>query len=117
GGNPLACRTALATIDVIEKHSLLNNATEMGNYIDQQLNEKLAGIPKVKEIRGLGLMIGIELSEPCAELVDVCLQEKLLINVTAERVIRLLPPLIFEQLDADLLINTLVKCIERFSFK
>ncbi|MEM7400771.1 MAG: aspartate aminotransferase family protein, partial [Pseudomonadota bacterium] len=47
GGNPLACRTALATIDVIEKHSLLNNATEMGNYIDQQLNEKLAGIPKV----------------------------------------------------------------------
>ena len=114
GGNPLACKAALATIDVIEKNTLMSKASEMGVYIIQQLENKLSANPKVKEIRGKGLMIGIEMSEPCVELVDLCLKEKLLINVTAERVIRLLPPLIFNEPDADLLVKTLVKCIDQF---
>ena len=115
GGNPLACRTALEVIDVIEKNKLLEHAEKMGAYIIQQLKDSLAGNSHVLEIRGKGLMIGIELDKHCAELVDTCLNEKLLINVTAERVIRLLPPLIFDQSNADLLVNTLSKCINDFT--
>jgi acetylornithine aminotransferase len=68
----------------------------------------------VKEVRGKGLMIGIEMTIPCAELVDICLKQKLLINVTSERVIRLLPPLIFDKSNADTMIELLVNCIEDF---
>ena len=117
GGNPLACRAALATIDVIEKNNLLSNASSLGNYIVQQLQNKLSENKKIKEIRGKGLMIGIEMNEPCAEIVDLCLSEKLIVNVTAEKVIRLLPPLIFDQDHADTLISILVNCIDQFSTK
>ena len=117
GGNPLACRAALATIEVIEKDNLLSNASKLGSYIVQQLESRLSRNPKVKEIRGKGLMIGIEMNEPCAEIVDLCLNEKLIVNVTADKVIRLLPPLIFDQENAELLVNTLVKCIDQFNAK
>jgi len=117
GGNPLACRAALATIEVIEKNNLLSHANEMGNYIVEQLQAKLSSNPQVKEIRGKGLMLGIEMNTPCAELVDDCLKQKLLINVTAETVVRLLPPLIFDQSNADTLVNTLTKCINEFTNK
>ena len=70
---------------------------------------------QVKEVRGKGLMIGIEMNSPCTEIVDSCLREKLLINVTAERVIRLLPPLIFDKSNADTMIETLIDCIEEFT--
>jgi len=115
GGNPLACRAALATLGVIENDNLIANATKIGNYIVNKLQEKLSLNPLVKEVRGKGLMIGIEMNVACGELVDNCLKQKLLINVTAERVIRLLPPLIFDQSNADNMIKILVNCIEEFS--
>lgn len=115
GGNPLACRAALATLGVIENDNLIANATKIGNYIVNKLQEKLSLNSLVKEVRGKGLMIGIEMNVACGELVDNCLKQKLLINVTAERVIRLLPPLIFDQSNADNMIKILVNCIEEFS--
>jgi len=115
GGNLLACRAALATLDVIENNNLIANATKIGNYIVSKLQEKLSSNSLVKEVRGKGLMIGIEMNVACSEIVDNCLKQKLLINVTAEHVIRLLPPLIFNQSNADTLIKILVNCIEEFS--
>jgi len=115
GGNPLACRAALATIDTIESNSLLVNATQIGAYMSAKFAEKLADCEFVKDIRGKGLMLGIELSIPCTELVDLCLAQKLLINVTAEKVIRLLPPLILDEEQADKIIHTVVNCIKEFT--
>ena len=115
GGNPLACRAALETLNVIEKNNLLANADQLGKYIVKELNNKLSKNAQVKEVRGKGLMIGIEMNSPCTEIVDSCLREKLLINVTAERVIRLLPPLIFDKSNADTMIETLIDCIEEFT--
>ncbi len=115
GGNPLACRAAITTLETIENNHLIDNAASLGSYILDELEAKLSSNPIVKEIRGKGLMIGIELTVPCAELVNSCLEHKLLINVTAERVIRLLPPLIFDKSNADTMINILVNCIEDFS--
>lgn len=115
GGNPLACRAALTTLETIEKNKLIENAQQLGTYIVENLQEKLSSNSLVKEVRGIGLMMGIEMTVPCAELVDLCLQNKLLINVTAENTIRLLPPLIFNQTDADTMIEKLLHCIEIFS--
>ncbi len=115
GGNPLACSAAIATISTIEKDKLLANATEIGNYIINELQNTLSANKLVKEVRGKGLMIGIEMNIPCSQLVDSCLQNHLLINVTAEKVIRLLPPLIFNKPNADTLIKTLSECIDELS--
>ena len=115
GGNPLASRAALTTLETIESNGLVSNAANLGKYIVAELKEKLSSNSLIKEIRGKGLMIGIELTIPCAELVDTCLANKLLINVTAGRVIRLLPPLIFDKSNADAMINILIECIEDFS--
>ncbi len=115
GGNPLACSAALATIETIENNSLVSNAEKIGSYIISDLKDNLSSNPIIKQVRGRGLMIGIELTIPCAELVDVCLKQKLLINVTAERVIRLLPPLIFDKSNADAMVKILVNCIDDFS--
>ncbi len=115
GGNPLACRASLTTLDTIEKNNLLTNAIEIGDYIVKELQEKLSSNTLVQEVRGKGLMVGIEMNIPCAELVDSCLKNKLLINVTAEKVIRLLPPLIFNKSNADSMIEILTHCIDEFS--
>ena len=115
GGNPLACRAALTTLETIEKNKLIANAVQLGDYIINELQRKLSSNTLIKEVRGKGFMIGIELNASCAELVDSCLKKKLLINVTAERVIRLLPPLIFDKSNADTMIEILVNCIEDFS--
>ena len=115
GGNPLACRAALETINVIEQENLIENANLIGSYIVDTLKNKLSVNLHVKEVRGKGLMIGIEMDTPCVELVDHCLNKKLLINVTAERVVRLLPPLIFDKNNANDMIETLVDCIEAFT--
>ena len=115
GGNPFACRVALTTIKTIEENDLLANAEKLGSYIAKKLQNKLSNIPLVKEVRGKGLMIGIELNTSCAELIDLCLKEKLLINVTNETVVRLLPPLIFDKSNADTMIDTLVSCINQFA--
>ena len=115
GGNPLACRSAITTLETIENNYLIDNAANLGSYIINELETKLSSNPLIKEIRGKGLMIGIELTIPCTELVDNCLKNKLLINVTAERVIRLLPPLIFDKSNADTMINILFSSIEEFT--
>lgn len=107
GGGPLACVAALTTLAVIEEENLMANATVMGDLIRDGFAARLAGVPGVKEIRGKGLMIGIELAFPCGELVNRALEQGLLINVTADNVIRLLPPLNFTREEAELLVATL----------
>jgi acetylornithine aminotransferase len=114
GGNPLACAAALATLEVIEGDNLLEGAARIGGLIREQLAAGLDGLPGVVSIRGDGLMIGVELDRPCGELVGQALAAGLLINVTAERVVRLLPPLIFAEQDAAALADALVPLIRSF---
>jgi len=112
GGNPLACATALKVLEILEREKLSERAGQLGAQLLERLHEALQAVPQVVEIRGQGLMIGIELDHPCSELAQLALQQGLLINVTAQRVIRLLPPLIFTDQEAELLVNrleTLVK--------
>ena len=115
GGNPLACRAALATLDTIEANDLLAHAEALGKYMLASLQERLCDANCVREIRGMGLIIGIELTRPCGQIADLCLEKRLLVNVTAERVIRLLPPLILEKTHADQIVDILVHCILDFA--
>ena len=114
GGNPLVTRAALEVLDIVEKQGLRANAAKMGTYMLEQFKQKLAGIDGVKDIRGRGLMLGIELNKDCGELVTMALEHKLLINVTAGKTIRLLPPLIITQDQADEIVNTVVTIIKKF---
>ncbi len=111
GGNPLACAAALETLAVIEDDALMANAVKVGEAIRTGLAEALAGVPGVVDIRGRGLMIGIELDRPCGALVGQALDAGLLINVTAERVIRLLPPLTFTEQDGQTLVTMLAPLV------
>ncbi|HRP74364.1 MAG TPA: aspartate aminotransferase family protein [Rhodocyclaceae bacterium] len=113
GGNPLACAAGLETLATIEEDGLMANATAVGERIRQGLREALDGVSGVADIRGRGLMIGIELDKPCGDLVRQALDAGLLINVTAERVIRLLPPLIFTEQDAGTLVSILAPLIRK----
>jgi acetylornithine/N-succinyldiaminopimelate aminotransferase len=115
GGNPLVCRAAMAVLDTMEREDLPARAARMGSYLLNGFRDRLGGHPAVREIRGLGLMIGIELDRPCTELVGRALTQGLLINVTAERVIRLLPPLILSTSEADILLETLTGLVESFA--
>ncbi len=115
GGNPLACRAALATLETIETQGLRANAARLGEYMVAGLQEKLSGLDCIREVRGKGLIIGIELTRPCGQIVDLCLENRLLVNVTADRVIRLLPPLILEKPHADIIVDTVVRCIHTFA--
>ena len=114
GGNPLCCAAACAVINTIEEQQLCQQAAERGDYIRQQIGTRLSNCAAIVDIRGRGLMIGIELDRPCAELVAQALQQGLLINVTAERIVRLLPPLITSQQEADQLLDILCPLIEAF---
>jgi acetylornithine aminotransferase len=114
GGNPLACAAGLETLAIIEADGLMRNAVEIGDFIRESLRARLAGTAGVKEIRGVGLMIGIELTVPCGDLVTQALEAGLLINVTADTVVRLLPPLIYTRDEAKLLIDMLVPLITTF---
>ncbi|MBM3359211.1 MAG: aspartate aminotransferase family protein [Betaproteobacteria bacterium] len=114
GGNPLACSAALATIDIIEQERLMENAVAMGDFIRAAFAERLEGVRGVKEIRGMGLMIGIELEHPCGDLVKQALEQGLLINVTAENVIRLLPPLVISREEAEQLVAILAPLVTGF---
>jgi len=115
GGNPLACRVGLAVIDVLEKTGALENARRQGARILAGLDGALGDHPGIRSIRGQGLMIGVEMTDPCAQIVSLALAERLLVNVTADNVIRLLPPLIYRDEDSDRLVELLVRTIERFS--
>ena len=114
GGNPLAAKAALTTIDVMEQDGLLANAAQIGALIRQLFGEALAGVKGVVDIRGHGLMIGLELDRPCGALVGKALEAGLLINVTAECVIRFLPPLIFSERDARELVERCAPLIKEF---
>lgn len=114
GGNPLACTAALTTLSVIEKHDLCRHTAELGKFIRTGLEEALAGVTGVSEVRGLGLMVGIELGRPCGDLVKKGLERGLLINVTADKVVRLLPPLVMTQDEAQQLVAVLVELIKEF---
>ena len=113
GGNPLACAAALATLEVIETQALCDRAAELGEVIVSGLRAALGDHPLVREIRHLGLLIGIELTQPCTELVQAGIDQGILLNVTAERVIRLLPPLILNEVEADTLIQHVVTLVEQ----
>jgi acetylornithine/N-succinyldiaminopimelate aminotransferase len=114
GGNPLACAAALATLDIIEEERLMENAVRVGDFLRNELARKLGGLKGVREIRGQGLMIGIELEYACGEIVQQSLERGLLVNVTVDNVIRLLPPLVFRQEEAGLLLETLVPLVIQF---
>lgn len=112
GGNPLVCAAALATLAIIEEDGLMQNAEAMGDFIRAQLRERLAGLPGVRDIRGKGMMIGIELDKPCKDIVEIALHAGLLINVTADNVIRLLPPLTYTRENALHLVDHLTPLIK-----
>lgn len=114
GGNLLACKAALTVLNVIEKNNLATRSAELGNKLLTDFRYHLTGQTGVVSIRGLGLMLGIELAKPCSELVTWALDEGLLINVTADCVIRLLPPLILDDSQANQLVDTLSNLIKRF---
>ncbi|HEX4944343.1 MAG TPA: aspartate aminotransferase family protein [Usitatibacteraceae bacterium] len=114
GGGPLVSVAGLTTLEVIEKDGLLANATRQGEAIMQGLAREFSGVAGVKEIRGKGLMIGIELDRPCGDLVGRALQAGLVINVTADRVLRLLPPLIYGDAESRELVARLAPLVKAF---
>jgi len=114
GGNPLACTAALTTLAVIEEDGLLKRAAALGEKVRADFAKALEGQAGVAAIRGDGLMIGIELDRPCGELVSRALERGLLINVTAENVVRLLPSLVFTDDDAGELVAILAPLIREF---
>jgi acetylornithine/N-succinyldiaminopimelate aminotransferase len=113
GGNPLACAAANAVIKTIEEQKLAQHAADIGQQIRQQLTEALTGNPHIVEIRGNGLMIGIELDQDCAQLVAQAKDKGLLINVTVGKVVRLLPPLIISQDEAKQVVSILAELINQ----
>lgn len=114
GGNPLACRAALATLEVIEQEGLLANAITIGEFMRAQFRLHLQKWQAVLKIRGQGLMIGIELPVPCGELVREALRQHLLINVTSDKVVRLLPALIIRQDEAEQVVSRVSAIIDQF---
>ena len=113
GGNPLVCAAAEAVLDVIETDDLCANAQAVGAYLVDQLRAKLDH-PGVRDLRGLGLLIGIELDRPCAELVKLSLDAGVVLSVTADKVVRLVPPLILSKDEADQAVARLVPVIKSF---
>ncbi|MDO9169524.1 MAG: acetylornithine transaminase [Methylobacter sp.] len=113
GGNPLSCSAALAVLATLDAENLIEQAAQKGDAISAAFKEKLRGNAHVVDIRHKGMMIGIELDSPCAELVQAALQNNLLINVTSEKTIRLLPPLIINDQQITQLVETLSTLINK----
>ncbi len=114
GGTPLGSAVVLAVLETLEKEQLAKRAGELGEHLVKSFTEAFATTKGVKAIRGRGLMIGIELDQPCGELVQLALDDGLLINVTAGQVVRLLPPLTFTDEEAELLISKLSQLIKNW---
>lgn len=116
GGNPLACAAGLAVLNTLKQHpEHIRNATEQGNWMRAEFSRRLADLSGIKVIRGLGLMIGIQLDRPCAELVKQALEKHhLLINVTRGDTVRLLPPLVMTADDAELIVSGVCDVIREF---
>jgi acetylornithine/N-succinyldiaminopimelate aminotransferase len=117
GGNPLAMTAVLTTLDVLSEEGLLANAERVGEAIRAGLGAALAGLGGVTEIRGAGLMIGVELERPCAELVNDALAAGLVINVTSDNVIRMLPPLVISESEGLEVVNRLAPLVKAFLTK
>jgi acetylornithine/N-succinyldiaminopimelate aminotransferase len=114
GGNPLACRAAIAVLDSLEQEQCVANAEKLGAHMLTGFSAALSDVEGINEIRGQGLMIGIELDRPCGELVQKAVTQGLLINVTADRVVRLLPPLILTDKQADMIVEQVSNLIREF---
>jgi acetylornithine aminotransferase len=114
GGNPLACTAALTTLQIIEDENLMANAVAIGEFINAGMRTALAGAAGVREIRNKGLMIAIELEMECNALVKEALAQGLLINVTADNVVRLLPPLTMQRAEAQQVVSQLGALIGAF---
>ena len=114
GGNPLAMRAGVETIRIMQEDGLLENATRVGNHLRLALEKNLSQLKGVKEIRGQGLMLGIELEKPCGVIMNRALEAGLLLSVTADTVVRLVPPLIITEAEADEIVSILVPVIKSF---
>lgn len=114
GGNPLACAAALTVVDTLQEQEMATRAEELGMRLMTAFELALGDQEYINDIRGLGLMIGIELDRPCGELVNMALERGLLINVTAENTIRLLPPLVLSDDEADQLVQGVTDLIVEF---
>lgn len=117
GGNQLACATALTVLDVIERDHLCEKVTQQSIILREKLIHELGDHPNVRGIRGKGYMLGIELDRPANELKMIGLENGILLNITAESVIRILPPLIISESEIDKLVTLLVKCVHQFVAK
>ncbi len=115
GGSPLVSAAGIATLRALEEEKLLENAATVGAHLKAELGKALLGTPGVREVRGQGLMLGIELEKPCGVLTARALEAGLLINVTRDRVVRLLPPLILTAAEADEIVKILVPLIKVFN--
>jgi acetylornithine/N-succinyldiaminopimelate aminotransferase len=114
GGNPLAMRAGVETIRIMEEDGLLANAAKVGAHLRAALERELAGVAGVKEIRGQGLMVGIELDRSCGVIMNRALDAGLLLSVTADSVVRLVPPLIITEAEADEIVAILAPIIKTF---
>jgi acetylornithine/N-succinyldiaminopimelate aminotransferase len=114
GGGPLVSVAAITTLEVIERDGLLDHARAMGEVIKGGLERELSGVAGVREVRGLGLMIGIELDRPCADVVRRALAAGLVANVTADKVVRLLPPLVISAEQSRELVAILAPVVKAF---
>ena len=114
GGNPLAMRAGVETLRIMEEEHLLENAAAVGAALKSGLERELAGVAGVVEVRGQGLMIGIELDRPCGALLGRAAEAGLMISVTAERVVRLLPALILSRDEAAQIVALLCPLIKEF---
>jgi acetylornithine/N-succinyldiaminopimelate aminotransferase len=117
GGNPLACRAGLTVIKTLEEQQLVKRAAVLGDKMLEHLRETLAGCGHIKDIRGKGLMIGIELTSPCTELAAVGLEKGILFSIQADKVIRLLPPLIISDDEADQIVHMVAGIVKAYEPK
>jgi len=113
-GNPLVCRVGLTVIDILEKGKYEKRAAELGKRMLTGLQKSLQGVSGVKEIRGQGLMLAVELDRPCKEILALALERSLLLNVTADTVVRLLPPLVLADAEADQIVSGVSACVRLF---
>jgi len=114
GGNPLASRVALAVLDVLEEQKLDRRAAQLGKIMLDGFRAGLKGVKGVLDVRGLGMMFGIELDRDCAALVDMALAQHLLINVTSGNIVRLLPPLIITDAEAAQIVDMVCRLVKEF---
>ena len=115
GGNPLVCAVSSKVIDIIDKHDLCSQSEIIGDYLVSKIKEKTKKLDIIKDVRGKGLMIGIEINKKNSNIVQDCLDKKLILNLTSENVIRLLPPLITKKTQADFIVKTLYEVLKGYS--